>query len=105
MQYQTICLQMIQDRPQMYHRLRRHRMLLPTLERYALQLRNSHHHWMGLLSQANPGSSQSQIASEALELALKELEDSLPPAFPHPEDEPLPLDAAMAFLRTHTPPA
>jgi len=102
MQYKTICLQMIQERPQMYDQLLRKRTLLPTLERYAIQLRTSHQSWQDLLSQAKPGSSESQIASKALEMALKELEDSLPPAYPQDEDEPLSLDAAMAFIRNHT---
>ena len=35
MQYKTICLQMIQDRPEMYDRLLSKRTLLPTLERFA----------------------------------------------------------------------
>jgi len=104
MQYKTICLQMIQDRPEMYDQLRSKRMLLPTLERLASRLRTSHQTWKDLLSQAKPGSSESQIASEAREIALKELEDSLPPAFPPDADEPLSLHAAMAFIRPHTPP-
>ena len=35
MQYKTICLQMIQDRPEMYDRLLSQRTLLPTLDRFA----------------------------------------------------------------------
>ena len=105
MQYKTICLHMIQERPQMYDQLLSKRILLPTLERYAIQLRTSHQTWKELLSQAEPGSSESQIASEAMEIALKELEDSLPPASPPDEDETLSLDGAMAFIRLHTPPA
>ena len=104
MHYKTICLQMIQDRPEMYDQLLRKRMLLPTLERYAVQLRTSHLEWKELLSQARPGS-ESQIASEAMEIALKELEDSLPAAIPPGENEVLSLDAAMAFLNRPTPPA
>ena len=57
----------------------------------------------GTLCQARPGSDPSQIASEALEMALKELEDRLPSASPQNDHEPLSLDAAMAFIRRHTP--
>jgi hypothetical protein len=103
MQYKTICLQMIQERPEMYEQLLSKQTLLPTLNRYSTQLRTSHLDWKELLSQARPASSESQIASEALEIALKELEDSLPPASPQDEDEMLSLDAAMAFIRHHTP--
>jgi hypothetical protein len=91
MQYKTICLQMIQERPEMYDQLLSKRILLPTLDRLSSELRASHQTWKDLLSQAKPGSSESQIASEALEIALKELEDSLPPAYPQNEDEPLSL--------------
>jgi hypothetical protein len=105
MQYKTICLQMIQERPEMYDQLLSKRILLPTLDRLSSELRTSHQTWKELLSQVKPGSSESQIASEALEIALKELEDSLPPTYPQDEDEPLSLDAAMAFIRNHTPPA
>ena len=104
MQYKTICLQMIQDRPEMYDRLRSQRSLLSTLERLSGELRTSHQTWKGLLAQAKPGSSESQIASEALELALRQLglsSASLPPE----EDEPFPLGDAMAFLRRLTQPA
>ena len=104
MQYKTICLQMIQDRPEMYDRLLKQRTLLPTLERFARQLRSSHLDWKERLLRAKPGGSDSQIASEALELALRQL--GLSSASPPPTDgEPFPLDDAMAYLRRHTPPA
>ena len=104
MLYKTICLQMIQDRPEMYDRLISNRTLLPTLERFARQLRNSHQAWKERLLRARPDGSDSQIASEALELALRQL--GLSSASSNPEvDEPFPLEDAMAFLRRHTPPA
>ena len=88
----------------MYNNLLSNRNLLPILERFAIQLRTSHLTWKEYLAQANPGSSESQISSEAMEFALKDLEDSLPPAYPQNEDEPLSLDGAMAFIRNPTPP-
>ena len=103
MQYKTMCLQMIQGRPSMYDQLLHNQTLLPTLNQYASQLRTSHLEWKERLAQARPGS-DSQIAGEALEIALKEMEDSLPPAYPQDEDGTFSLDAAMAFLRRHTPP-
>ena len=59
--------------------------------------------WKDLLSEAKPGSDASQIESEALELAIKELEDRLPSASKADEPEPLSLDQAMAFVASHTP--
>ncbi len=103
MQYKTMCLQKIQNYPELYDHLLSSRALLAELDRYANQLRTSHLDWKELLSQARPGSSEGQIASEALEFALQELEDSLPPVCPQ-EERPLSLDAARAFIRQHTPP-
>ena len=103
MQYKTIVLQLIQESPEILDQLRSTRMLLPTMERYANELKTRHEAWKDRLSQAKPGSDGSQIASEALEIALKELKDCLPSGSPLDNNQPLSLDAAMAFLRRHTP--
>jgi len=105
MQYKTMILELLQQRPEMHGRLKKSRTLLPELERYARELKAGHEAWTDRLAQQKPGSDPSQIASEALEIALKEVEDCLPPASPPQEDDPLSLDAAMTFLRRHTPPA
>ena len=51
--------------------------LLPTLDAYAIELKSSHEAWKEQLSDESPGSDPSQLASQALEIALKELEDLL----------------------------
>ncbi len=99
MQYKTIVLELLQQRAELHEQLRKTRRLLPTLESYARELRDSHLAWKTSLSEANPGRDPSQIASEALEMALKELEDRLPPASPPDETEDLSLDQAIAFVR------
>ena len=101
MQYKTIILELLQQRPEMHEQLRKERKLLPALELYARELKTSHEAWKERLSQTMPGSDPSQIASEAMEMALKDLEDRLPSASPQ-ESETLSLDAAMAFIRRHT---
>jgi hypothetical protein len=103
--YKTKVLELLQERPQMHEQLRKQRMLLPELERYARDLKASHEAWKEHLSQARPGSDPQQIASEALELALKDLIDSLPAEPLADQDEPFSLEDAMAYLRSHTPPA
>jgi len=104
MQYKTIVHELLQQRPQMLDRLRKDRKLLPTMERYAKELRTSHLAWQKLLLELRPGSDKSQIASEALELALKEMEDRLPAESSRKDHGALCLDAAMLFLRSrHTP--
>lgn len=105
MKYKTMTLELLQDRPQLYDQLIRSRTLLATLERYAQELRDSHHNWMEQLWRSKPNSDANQIASQALELALEELVSRLDCGFPANENEPLSLDAAMAFIRPHTPTA
>jgi hypothetical protein len=102
MKYKTIVLELLQQRPQMHDQLRKERKLLTTLEFYARELKESHEAWKETVSQQRPGSDQSQIASEALELALKELEDRLPSGSETGEEETISLDQAMAYLRNHT---
>jgi hypothetical protein len=102
MQYKTIVLELLQQRAEMHDQLRKDRKLLPALEFYAKELKTSHEVWKETLSQAKPESNQSQIASEAMEMALKELEDRLPSGSPQDDQELLTLDEAMAFIRNPT---
>ena len=102
MQYKTIILELLRQRPQMHDQLRKSRKLLPAMEFYAKELKISHEAWKETLSQAKPEIDQSQIASEAMKMALKEMEDRLPSASPADATEPLSLDEAMAFIRAHS---
>lgn len=102
MQYKTIVLELLQQRPEIHEQLRMNRRLLPTVELYARELKASHETWKETLGQERPGSEPSQIASEAMEMALKELEDRLPSASQPDDNEPFSLDAAMASIRNHT---
>ena len=103
MLYKTIVLELLQQRPQMHEQLRKERKLLATLELYAKALKSSHEAWKEQISQLRPGSDPGQVASEAMEMALMELEERLPAESPQEENDPLSLDEAMAFLRRHTP--
>jgi hypothetical protein len=105
MQYKTIVLELLQQHPEIHQQLQSRRTLLATMELYARELKTSHEAWKARLCQALPGSNPSQIASEALEIALWELEDVLQSEFPPDESEPLTLEGAMAFIRGHSPPA
>jgi chromosome segregation ATPase len=104
MQYKTIVLELLQQFPEMYDRLRETRTLLSTLEQRAEELKNSHEDWKQKLTEASPNYSEPQIASAAMEIALTELEASLLRDSPQDADEPPSLDGAMAFL-LHSPPA
>ncbi len=103
MQYKTIVLELLEQNPELYERLRKNRILLATLDLYATELATRHVAWERLIARTKPGSSQGQIASEALELAVEELKDCLNSASPPHETDSLSLDEAMAFLRRHTP--
>ncbi|HWY87058.1 MAG TPA: hypothetical protein VNX28_10055 [Gemmataceae bacterium] len=102
MQYKTIIYELLQQRPQMQKQLRKNRKLLAAIEVYAWELKTSHEAWKELLTGLRPGSDQNQIASEALEMAINELEDHLPSASPPKDQEELSLDEVMAFILSHT---
>jgi hypothetical protein len=99
MQYKTIILELLQQRPRMHEQLRQERKLLTTVEWMAVALKANHEALTEQLRQARPESNPRQISSEAFEIALKELEDHLPPASAMGGHEALSLDQAMAFIR------
>lgn len=105
MQYLTLSLRLLQERPKLYDQLIQQGTLMALLQRHAQELKDRHEFWMEQLSRSRPGSSPRQIASEAGEIALQELVEALPPVLPPSADEPLSLDAAMAFLTRPTRPA
>jgi hypothetical protein len=88
MHYKTIVLELLKEHRETYNELRRKRAVLPTMEQLARDLASSHEKWKTHLSQTKPGSHPSQIASEALELALKDLEDIFHHGTAQKEDEP-----------------
>jgi chromosome segregation ATPase len=106
MHYKTIVLEFLQEqRPKLHDKLRASRMLLSTMENQAVALKRYHETWMDRLSQANPDSDQSQNQSKALELALEDMRENLPSESAPDDLEPFSLDAAMLFIRRHTPSA
>lgn len=105
MHYKTITLELIQDQPELYERLRSSKRLLTAMDAYAIDLKTFHQAWTDRLAQANPGIDPRQIAAAALELAIQDLRDRLPCESPKDEAEPISIGDAMNFLRRHTPPA
>ena len=101
MQYKTIVLELLQQLTELHELLRITRRLLPTLEVCAQQLKDNHEAWKQILSQAKPDSDPTQISSQALELALKELEDRLRSLSPQDDGELPTLENAMAYLVGH----
>lgn len=99
MQYKTITLNLIQEQPELYEQLRSTKRLLPAMDAYATELRAGHLATMEAFARKWPGSHPSQIASQALEMAIQELREHLCSASPKDEAEPLSLDAAMSHIR------
>ncbi len=106
MHYKAIMLELLEQYPSLYDRLCTSGMLMQTMEHYASELKERHTSWTETLTQEGPGSNQAQIASQSLELALQDLQEALAAASSSNADEPeelFSLDAAMHFLRHHTP--
>ena len=99
MQYKTIILQLLRQRPKLHDQLRRKRRLLAVVDNLASELKTRHESWMEILTEAKSDIEPSQVASTAMENALQETESRLRLAFPPDDQEPLSLDAAMAFIR------
>jgi FtsZ-binding cell division protein ZapB len=53
MQYMTIALELLKERPELHEQLRLARRLLPTLETCARELKASHERWQETLAQAD----------------------------------------------------
>jgi hypothetical protein len=98
MHYKTIVLQLLEDRPRLHNQLQRERRMLKTVEQIALELKARHEEWRERLRQLRPRSDPAQIASEAMELAIEELQNRLPPES-EADNDTFSLDAAMAFLK------
>jgi hypothetical protein len=78
MKYKTIALELIQQRPVLCERLRRDRTLFSTMERLALELKTRHRELQTQLAQAAPDRAPTFLPIEAMELAVRELEEALP---------------------------
>jgi hypothetical protein len=104
MQYKTIVLELIREHPGLYERLRSSKRLLPAMDAYATELRDSHLAWLAEILGQRPGCNPSQASAEALEMAIEAFQKRLP-CESEEESDAISLDAAMLYLRRHTPPA
>lgn len=104
--YKTIVLEFLKEQhPALHERLRTNRQLLRTVNAYATYLKTRHAVWMNELLPTGQWGDASQVSSQALEIALEDMQESLRKESSTDETEPLSLDAAMSFLRKHSPPA
>ncbi len=103
MQYKTIVLELLLQHPQMYEELRSTKRLLTAMDTYASDLKARHDAWTRILHWNRPTSTPEQLSSAALELAIQDLQDRFPCEATMEADEAPSLDAAMSYLRRHTP--
>lgn len=99
MQYKTIVLELIEQRPHLHEKLKRERKLLSTMETIARELKASHEEISRDLASEQPQTEASLISSQAMEMACKELEARMPPAASTVDDQELSLDAAIGHIR------
>lgn len=102
LQYKTIVLALLQQRPQMYQRLRKDHQLFMMLNYYARLLKHHHEIWMEHPWRTKPDGPR-QITRKALEIAAKNLDALLPYESPTGESG-VSLDDAVMFINSHTPP-
>ena len=103
MPYKTIILSLLEQHPVIYQALKSNGTLLTALDSYAQTLQERHDYWAAQLSGKQPQGSAQTLRSQAMELAIRDVRESLPTEAE--ETEPVDLDAAMSYLRRHTPPA
>jgi hypothetical protein len=105
MLYKTIMLGLLEERPRLYRQLAASKTLGQTLHRLATALIHCHQRWIRELERLQAVSDQVQCRSRALELAIRELTENLPPesAPSDEENQPLDLHAAMMFIYRHMP--
>ncbi len=105
MPYKTIILELIRQNREMHTCLKKSGILALILDHYAQELKLSHEAWQAELSRSRSQSAPAQIRSEALELALKEMENHFASGSAADEANPLSLDDVIAFFRRVTPTA
>jgi hypothetical protein len=88
-----------------HRQLTQSRTLLRTLDQLATALSHCHAEWMEALRARNPTSDRTQLSNQAMERATQQLRDSLSHVSEASGQEPLSLEAAMEFIRRHTPAA
>ena len=105
MHYKSIVLELLGQYPTLHEDLRKRRDLLQALDRSSTDLKARHDAWKDQLAKTRPATSPTQIASEALEMAIEELRGHLSAESQarSTSAEPLSLDEAIAYVRRHTP--
>jgi hypothetical protein len=79
MKYKTIILELLEQNPDLYRRLKRNRQVRQTMDRLAVDLQRRHLELRSYLQQSQPGAGSSELSSQAMEMAIAELREQLVP--------------------------
>lgn len=106
MQYKTIVMELLEQQPPLHESLKQERKLLQTIESLARELKTTHEQIIGDLSEQQPpppSDRSSGISSQAMEMAVAELQDRLATLSGGENDETLTLDQIMEQVIQHSP--
>lgn len=106
MQYKTIVMELLEQHPPLHETLKRDRRLLETIESLARELKATHEQTISDLSEQQPplpGDGSSGISSQAMEMAIAELQGRLAILSGGENDETLNLDQIMAQVIQRLP--
>ena len=77
MQYKTMILEMLRQRPRLHRRLKARHAMQETIDLYATELKTNHLALIKSLSQERATIDSSQLSSEALEIAIKDMQERI----------------------------
>lgn len=98
MQYKTMVLELIENRPSLHQQLASNDSLLSTMNHLAEELRTSHLDHLMLLHQTESNAPSIPLKHEAMEIAIAEIEKALDMMTPT-SGELLSIDEAIAFIK------
>ena len=104
MQYKTIMLELLEQYPKLHSQLKQHRQLLATMETMARELKAHHERIIGELTERQTDGESSGISSQAMELAIAEMQERLAVLSNREEGETLTLDQIMELVIQHSLP-
>lgn len=102
MDYKSIVLEVLQGHRALHERLRESKMIPLTVDCCADHLKARHAFWMTLRGHPKTGPEASQSSSLALERAVQEFRDALPPMRNTSDQDSLSLEEAMQFIGRYT---
>lgn len=97
MHYVTIVLELIEQHPRLYEKLKSEKRLLATAQQLAAQLKSDSAEWVSRLRRMSPALDEIQRTSQALEISVAELR-ALLTRIETDETNPPSLDAVMTSL-------